>query len=313
MIFSILKTSGFSKYSGLMWTSIILAAIVLLSKGSNPESVRYAGKTMFSNICISSELTSISSRMGLLWTPTRDRILGKCKTPYKNCHHYGLEFNIMNNYAQLFLFILLAGDVATNPGPSKPVKCASINARSLKSLHEFEGNIFSNIHCFQDLIYAHRLDIICVNETWLNNNVFNYELLNDDYIIFRKDRESRRAGGVLIAIRESSFTSVHQYIPETNPNEQFEIAAAVVTTPQQKKMLVCSCYRPPDSTSNWIDSFNTYISRACDLFDNVIICGDFNLPDISWDNNSIAHDTNNHPFIEVLNDHFLNQVKSDCP
>ena len=128
----------------------------------------------------------------------------------------------MNNYAQLFLFILLAGDVATNPGPSKPVKFASINARSLKSLYKFEGNIISNIHCFQDLVYAHRLDIICVNETWLNN-VFNYELLNDDYIIFRKDRESRRAGGVLIAIRDSSFTSVHQYIPETNQSEQLEL------------------------------------------------------------------------------------------
>ena len=74
-------------------------------------------------------------------------------------------------------------------------------------------------------------------------------------------------------------------------------------------MLICSCYRPPDSTSNWIDTFNTYLSRACDLFDNVVICGDFNLPDISWDN-TIANKTNGHPFIEVLNDHFVTQVNN---
>ena len=136
----------------------------------------------------------------------------------------------------------------------------------------------------------------------------NCELLNDDYVIFRKDRESRRAGGVLIAIRANSFTNVQQYIHETSQDEELEIVAVVVVTSQQK-VLICSCYRPPDFTSNWIDTFNTYLSRACDLFDNVVICGDFNLPDISWDN-TIANKTNGHPFIEVLNDHFLTQVNN---
>ena len=171
------------------------------------------------------------------------------------------------------------------------------------------GPPLSNIHCFQDLVYAHELDIICVNETWLNKNILNCELLNDDYVIFRKDRESRRAGGVLIAIRANSFTNVQQYIHETNQDEELEIVAAVVVTSQQQKVLICSCYRPPDSTSNWIDTPNTYLCRACDPFDNVVICGDFNLPDISWDN-TIANKTNGHPFIEVLNDHFLTQVNN---
>jgi hypothetical protein len=84
---------------------------------------------------------------------------------------------------------------------------------------------------------------------------------------------------------------------------------AVVVTSQQQKVLICSCYRPPDSTSNWIDTFNTYLSRACDLFDNVVICSNFNLPDTSWDN-TIANKTNGHPLIEVLNDHFLTQVNN---
>jgi hypothetical protein len=84
---------------------------------------------------------------------------------------------------------------------------------------------------------------------------------------------------------------------------------AVVVTSQQQKVLICSCYRPPDSTSNWIDTFNTYLSRACDLFDNVVICSNFNLPDTSWDN-TIANKTNGRPFIEVLNDHFVTQVNN---
>jgi hypothetical protein len=31
--------------------------------------------------------------------------------------------------------------------------------------------IISNIHCFQDLVYGDDIDIICVNETWLNENI----------------------------------------------------------------------------------------------------------------------------------------------
>ena len=155
-----IKTANCSLYSGFVWT-LILTVIVLLSKRSKPEIVHYDGNANVSNISISSELISIPGRLGLLWTSTRDRVLRKYNLPLNNYHRYGLQFNVNNNYSQFFLFILLAGDIATNPGPSKPVKCVSLNARSLKSLHNTDGKVISNIHCFQDLVYAHELDIIC--------------------------------------------------------------------------------------------------------------------------------------------------------
>jgi hypothetical protein len=161
-----IKTANCSLYSGFVWT-LILTVIVLLSKRSKPEIVHYDGNANFSNISISSELISLPGRLGLLWTSTRDRVLRKYNLPFNNYHCYGLQFNVNNNYSQFFVFILLAGDVATNQGPSKPVKCVSLNARSLKCLHNTDGKVISNIHCFQDLVYAHELDIVCVNETWL--------------------------------------------------------------------------------------------------------------------------------------------------
>ena len=133
-----IKTAKCSLYSGFVWT-LILTVIVLLSKRSKPEIVHYDGNANFSNISISSELISIPGRLGLLWTSTRDRVLRKYNLQLNNYHRYGLQFNVNNNYSQFFLFILLAGDVATNPGPSKPVKCVSLNARSLKSLHNADG------------------------------------------------------------------------------------------------------------------------------------------------------------------------------
>ena len=71
----------------------------------------------------------------------RDCVLRKSNFLLTNHHRYGLQFNVGNNYTQLFLFILLAGDVATNPGPSRPVKCVSLRARSLKKLHKSDGKI----------------------------------------------------------------------------------------------------------------------------------------------------------------------------
>jgi len=47
-------------------------------------------------------------------------------------------------------------------------------------------------------------DIVCLNETWLNDNVFDAELGFNDYNLYRDDRNlmygKLRGGGVLIAI-----------------------------------------------------------------------------------------------------------------
>ena len=61
-------------------------------------------------------LASMSDRLCLLWTSTHDRVFRKYNFPLKNYHCYGLQFK--NNHSQLFLLILLAGDVALNPGPT---------------------------------------------------------------------------------------------------------------------------------------------------------------------------------------------------
>jgi hypothetical protein len=144
------------------------------------------------------------------------RVLRKYNLPLNNYHCYGLQFNIKNNYSQLFLFILLAGNVATNPGPSKPVKCVSLNARSLKGLHNTDnnnlkvlylnarsiksfitiGNNPSNKVCkitlLQELVHTGDYEVICICETWLNKTVLDSELL-PGFNTFRRDREMGRS------------------------------------------------------------------------------------------------------------------------
>jgi len=49
-------------------------------------------------------------------------------------------------------------------------------------------------------------DIVCLNETWLNDNVFDAELGFNDYNLYRDDRNlmygKLRGGGVLIAVNK---------------------------------------------------------------------------------------------------------------
>ncbi|CAB4043242.1 Hypothetical predicted protein, partial [Paramuricea clavata] len=111
-------------------------------------------------------------------------------------HRYGLQFNIANSNLHLLLCILLAGDIATNPGPacsstshSCPVqntalRCLSFHARSLKSVNKHEdGSTTSNLSMFQDLVYSENFDIITVTETWLNDTISNKEILPCGYNI----------------------------------------------------------------------------------------------------------------------------------
>lgn len=104
---------------------------------------------------------------------------------------------------------VLAGDVATTPGPvpapkQLPIKCATMNARSLKSVQKVSpqiDSIISNLQRFQNFVYGENLDVVCVNEAWLNESIVDSEILNSDYHILHEKRVGRKSGGVLIAIK----------------------------------------------------------------------------------------------------------------
>ena len=58
---------------------------------------------------------------------------------------------------------------------------------------------------FQNLVYNENSDGICVNKTWLTDEVSNKKILHAGYTIYRKDRTTRCSGGVLIANYDGNF------------------------------------------------------------------------------------------------------------
>ena len=128
---------------------------------------------------------------------------------------------------------------------------------------------------FQALVYSHLPMVVSVTETWLSDYIFDNEILPSGYNIFRADRPSRW-GGVLLAV--SSDLPVSLLHCHTDPC----IVTFRLLSPSP--IVVCSVYVPPsqdDSAHSFLLSYlyNLFSSSS----DIVIVTGDFNCPDISWD------------------------------
>ncbi len=269
-------------------------------------------KTTFNGIVIHPELAIVPHKLCCIWTATRD--LKQRKLGYPLNYQYGITLQIERKPSHVILLILLAGDVATNPGPSssppknRTVKCLSLNARSLTSLHKTnnsEGESCSNMELFQNLVYSEDSDIIFVNETWLKKHICDLDILHSGYTIFRKD-PTTRGGGVLLGVRTSSFKSVR----EVEHNYDLEIILAEITTLSNMKLLLCSCYRPPNEDQNWIERFNNFLGNICLSHQNIVLAGDFNLPQIPWSSPEKTTGSSENAFIELLNDHFMVQLNN---
>ena len=125
---------------------------------------------------------------------------------------------------------------------------------------------------FQSVVYTKNFDIICVTETWLNNTVFNNEILPTSYTIYRKDRVNR-GGGVLVAI--------HNSIPSQLCHTSNSIEMISVHLNIRPKLLLICLYIPPNCTSEYQQETLHAISNIQDDVSTIIL-GDFNTPDINW-------------------------------
>ncbi len=52
-------------------------------------------------------------------------------------------------------------------------------------------------------MYSADYDIVAITETWLNSTISSLEFLPYGYDIYRKDRDDRIGGGVLLAVRNT--------------------------------------------------------------------------------------------------------------
>ena len=145
--------------------------------------------------------------------------------------------------------LLMSGKINPNPGPvsaltAGKINCLVMNARSLKSYHKDCTTNWQSV-CNLDLslpgpgVRRKNSDLICVNATWLKQNISNSEILHSGFTIFRRDRSDRGGGGVLIATKTTSFKAVKEFKPESEAElQQLEIIFAEITTLTCRRILL---------------------------------------------------------------------------
>ena len=178
------------------------------------------------------------------------------------------------------------------------LNCLIINFQSLIGKKEEVSN----------LVNSKNIDIIIGTETWLKPDISNSELLLDDFDVYRCDRLGRVGGGCLVGIKKY-LTSEFLFKSEAS-----EGVFCKINIKGNKPIIIGSIYRPPNKDIETCNNICKDISFLINNNKNSVFWfgGDFNLPDINWQEEKILSNKNpkelNSKFLDLAADFGLKQT-----
>lgn len=136
-------------------------------------------------------------------------------------------------------------------------------------------SILNKILKFEQLVELVGADIIVGTESWLREEISSNEVFPKGYIIYRRDRQIGRGGGVFIAVREALPSSLNFVDP------QEEILGVNVKFGRVSRVVV-GLYRSPSQDFKILENLDNFLN--CPSLDgkDILICGDLNLPNVDW-------------------------------
>ena len=152
-------------------------------------------------------------------------------------------------------------------------------------------------------VVKYNLHIIGVAETWLNDNVNNVEINLENFSVFRKDRSAvkvGKGGGVMLYIHNSIKVHDCQFL---NKYKSESLWCKLVLGNGFETILGV-VYRSPNADDAEVQELcNAIRDASCK---QVIIMGDFNLPDINWESLE-CHNSISECFMTLVQDTYLVQ------
>ena len=151
-----------------------------------------------------------------------------------------------------------------------------ISSKDLSVIHLNINSIGANGDKFLSFLASldYKFDVICLTETYLKQGE-KADYYFPNYKIFYSGRSNRSCGGVMICIADQFDCELISPLTLNLPHIE---SVTVKISFQNKKTLVSTIYRPPNSN---FDLFHTFIENNFPVREHLtsdnIICGDFNL------------------------------------
>ncbi|XP_072028193.1 uncharacterized protein [Amphiura filiformis] len=187
----------------------------------------------------------------------------------------------------------------------RKLRLLNVNCRGIKSKRKQ--------HDLQAVIEQEDPDIICGTESHIDSNYFTSEIFPDTHEIFRKDR-NRFGGGVFIGVKKDLLA-----MQEENMDTDCEAIWVKILFAGKQPLYVGCFYRPTDRDPIPLTKLDEAVKKLTgkSALPNIILTGDFNTPDIDWENGTIVTGENkpqygrhlNQTMINLANDNMLSQVQ----
>ena len=159
------------------------------------------------------------------------------------------------------------------------------------------------------IIAAHRPDIVIITELLPKNcdvSPTESEFSIKNYSIFSNIDDENCKRGVCVYIKDCLRATKKS---AGMPSIEFgESVWCDVKLNRNDNLLVGGIYRSPNSTSENNDSLNSFSSQLS-MPSHVLICGDFNYPEINWNNltSNMSDEHKSSKFLSAIQDSFLFQ------
>ena len=126
------------------------------------------------------------------------------------------------------------------------------NVNSLSVLYFNARSIVPKFHSLCSEVEIHKPDIVCLVETWLNDEILDSEITLTNYQLHRLDR-NRHGGGIIIYTHNNLATEII-----TRGVHSLEFMAVSVSN-GISKFCISLFYRPPSSPVQVMDNLLQYI------------------------------------------------------
>ena len=180
------------------------------------------------------------------------------------CHQIGISSTNPPLTAENSLQKTLLNDLENGAIPK-------LKQRGLKFAHLNIHSLVSKIDELRYLLKNSPFDVIGLNETLCDSLIPNSELLINDYVLLRRDR-NRHGGGIAVYVSNKFDYKMRDdlNIPD------LECLWFELHYPNKSPVLVGEFYRPPNSKTDFFETFDKNLDSAVSQNLSCIILGDFN-------------------------------------